>query len=197
MSLYYILDPNILADKRLTPVDFKVYCGLVSYMQSKTGRCFPRYATIAARIGVSKRSVQRSCQNLAKLHLITKKRLQSTNEYLLSQQFTLEQNITKKRVSSLSGYSERYKRNVLIKPFKYNYNTFNSNRSTFSPPGTDKPTLSYKGDTYEECGSEGHWHEFYCKKNGKKIKRHSFKNTIEEVQTSEKKFEAAAKRVVA
>ena len=57
--------------------------------------------------------------------------------------------------------------------------------------------LEYKGNIYEECGSEGHWNEYYCSKKGLKIRKHSFKNIIEEVETSRKKFEAAAKKAVA
>tara|TARA_E500000305_G_scaffold74871_1_gene60656 strand:- start:667 stop:1257 length:591 start_codon:yes stop_codon:yes gene_type:complete len=192
----------ILMDKRLTPIDFKVYCGLVSYMKAKDGKCFPRYATIAKRIGISKRSVQRSCQNLAKLNLITKKRLQSTNQYLLSQQYTLELSI-KKRVNRLTGYSEKTNRNVLIKPFKYNQyyskgrNVNNSNnRSIFSPHTTERLSIEYNGKTYKEMGKTGFWVEFRAS-DGSQIRKHSFKNTIEEVSTSKKKFDAAAEKAVA
>ena len=76
------------------------------------------------------------------------------------------------------------------------YNRSKKYNKTSSPP-TDKHSISYKGETFEEVGSEGHWHEFYSKKTGMKIRKHSFKNTIEEVQTSEKKFNAAAAKVVA
>ena len=189
-------------DKRLTVVDFKVYCGLVSYMKAKDGKCFPRYATIAARIGVSKRSVQRSCQNLANLNLITKKRLQSTNQYLLNQQHTLELSI-KKRVNRLTGYSEKTKRNVLIKPFEYNqsigkrrYVNNSNNRSMFSPHTTERHSIEYNGKTFKEKGKTGFWVE-YRASDGSEIRKHSFKNTIEEVKTSRKKFEAAAQKVVA
>nr|BAR34711.1 DnaD and phage-associated domain-containing protein [uncultured Mediterranean phage uvMED] len=189
-------------DKRLTPIDFKVYCGLVSYMKAKDGKCFPRYATIAKRIGISKRSVQRSCQNLANLKLITKKRLQSTNQYLLNQQHTLEISI-KKRVNRLTGFSEKTNRNVLVKPFKYNQyyskgrNVNNSNnRSMFSPHSTERHSIEYNGKKYKETGKEGFWVE-YAADDGSQIRKHSFKNTIEEVKSSRKKFEAAAEKAVA
>jgi hypothetical protein len=88
-------------------------------------------------------------------------------------------------------------RGILIKPSYITNNTRYRKRSTFSPPATDKQLLSYKGETFEQCGSEGHWNEYYSKKSGMKIRKHSFLNTIEEVQTSKKKFNAAAKKAVA
>ena len=201
MSYYFMGDLNILYDKRLTANDFKVYMCLVSFMKKEDGTAFPRYATVSKRCGLSKSSIQKSVKHLAKLNFITTKRLQSTNKYLLSQQLALETMIKKKQ-RMLSGNSESYNRRVLIKPYNYtntryknNVNNYNKNNNL--PPATDKPILVYKGDKYIESGKEGFWNEFYCKKNGNKIRKHSFKNIIEEVKTSEKKFNAAAEKAVA
>ena len=123
MSLFFVGDLNILADKRLSAIDKLVYFALVSYMKKENGVAFPRFATIAKRTGISKTSIQRSCQNLAKLKLVTIKRLQSTNQYLLSGQLALEK-IVKNRQRSLSDNSETPQRQVLIKPYNYTNNYF-------------------------------------------------------------------------
>jgi hypothetical protein len=195
MSLYFVGDLNILADKRLSSIDCRVYFALVSFMNVKNGKCFPRYATIQKRTGLSKSSIQRSINHLAKLQLVTKKRLSSTNEYLLSRQKILQETI-KKRVSGLVDLSDRSNRRVLLKPSYYNYSSRykNYNRS-FSDSGVAKPsideTLSYKGETYKKVGEEGHWLEY--SNQGRKIRKHKFKNIIEEEKPSKKKFNAAAK----
>ena len=201
MSYYFMGDLNILHEKRLTATDKLVYFTLVSFMKKEDGTAFPRYATVSKRCGLSKSSIQKSVKHLAKLNFITTKRLQSTNKYLLSQQLALE-TMVKKKQRMLSGNSESYNRRVLIKPYNYtntryknNVNNYNKNNNL--PPATDKPILVYKGDKYIESGKEGFWNEFYCKKNGNKIRKHSFKNIIEEVKTSEKKFNAAAEKAVA
>ena len=90
MSYFFVGDLNILKDKRLTPIDRLVYFSLVSFMSSKDGKCYPRYATIKRDLGISKASINRSVKHLAKLKLITVKRLSSTNLYLLTQQVELE-----------------------------------------------------------------------------------------------------------
>tara|TARA_E500000318_G_scaffold106468_1_gene114505 strand:- start:522 stop:1112 length:591 start_codon:yes stop_codon:yes gene_type:complete len=196
MSLYFVGDYNVMYNKKLSPIDKLVYYCLVGFMNAKDGKCYPRYATIKERTGISIASIQRSIKHLARHNLITVKRLASTNLYFLGNQKILQETI-KKRVITQSEGRDTSQRGILIKPSYITNNNRYRKRSTLSPPATDKHTLSYQGETFEEVGSEGHWHEFYSKKSGRKIRKHSFKNTIEEVKTSEKKFEAAAKRAVA
>jgi hypothetical protein len=201
MSYYFMGDPNILHEKRLTSNDKIVYFTLVSFMKKEDGIAFPRYATISKRCGLSRSSIQKSVKHLAKLKFITLKRLQSTNQYLLSQQLALETLIKKKQKMMLSGTSESYNRRVLIKPYnytntRYKNNVNNYHKSNSLPPTTEKPILVYKGKTYRESGKEGYWNE-YKSDDGDLIRKHSFKNTIEEVQTSKKKFNAAAEKAVA
>ena len=196
MSLYFVGNLNILADKKLSPIDKLVYFCLVSFMNVKDGKCYPRYATIKERTGISIASIQRSIKHLAKQNLITVKRLASTNLCFLGNQKLLQETIKKRVITQFEG-RDTSQRGILIKPSYITNNTRYRKRSTFSPPATDKPLLSYKGETFEQYGSEGHWHEFYSKKSGMKIRKHSFNNTIEEVETSKKKFSAAAKKAVA
>ena len=200
MSYYFMGDLNIMFDKRLPANDKLVYYCLVSFMKKEDGTAFPRYATISKRCGLSKSSIQKSVKHLAKLHLITKKRLQSTNKYLLSQQLALE-TMVKKKQRMLSGNSESYNRRVLIKPYNYTNNRFKNNVNNYNknnslPPTTEKPILVYKGKTYKEHGREGYWNEFIAD-DGDMIRKHSFKDIIEEVKTSKKKFNAAAEKAVA
>ena len=199
MSLYFVGDLNILADTKLTALDKLFYFALVSYMGKDTGKCFPRYETIKKRLGSSAgvRSIQRSCKNLARHKYITIKRLSSSNLYLLTRQLELEK-VIKKRVISLTGSSDRYNRRLLIKPSLYNQSRFNRKREFISPPQADEHSIEYKKQTFKESGREGHWIEFISDK-GKKIRKHSFKNIIEEIEENprKKKFEAAARKAVA
>ena len=196
MSLYFVGNLNILADKKLSPIDKLVYFCLVSFMNVKDGKCYPRYATIKERTGISIASIQRSIKHLAKQNLITVKRLASTNLYFLGNQKLLQETIKKRVITQFEG-RDTSQRGILIKPSYITNNNRYRKRPTFSPPATDKQLLSYKGETYEQRGSEGHWHEYYSVKSGKQIRKHSFLNTIEEVETSKKKFSAAAKKAVA
>ena len=202
MSLYFVGDLNILADKRLTYPDKLVYFALVSYMNAKDGKCFPRYATIKNRTGISISTIQKSIQHLAKLKLITKKRLPSTNLYLLTRQKILQETI-KKRVISLSEGRDMSQRGVLIEPsyitntrYKNNVNKFYNRK--FSRQGVanhSQDKLSYKGEEWNYCAEEGMWVEFKNKA-GDIIKKNKINNVIEEVKVSrsKKKFSAAAEK---
>ena len=179
MSYFFVGDLNILKDKRLTPIDRLVYFSLVSFMSSKDGKCYPRYATIKRDLGISKASINRSIKHLAKLKLITVKRLSSTNLYLLSQQIELEKNRIK-RLKSQFDRSDTSQRHLLIKPSLYNYNR-NVNkyhRGIFiSPPAANhsKSTIEYKGEKYEYCAEFGNYIEYRNKK-GVKIAKHKWKD---------------------
>ncbi len=191
MSYFFVGDLNILKDKRLTPIDRLVYFSLVSFMSSKDGKCYPRYATIKRDLGISKASINRSIKHLAKLKLITVKRLSSTNLYLLTQQVELEKNRIK-RLKSQFDSTDVSQRHLLIKPSLYNYNR-NVNKyqrgKFISPPVANhsKTTIEYKGEKYEYCAEFGNYIE-YRNKNGDKIAKHKWK-----VNEPIKKFSAIEK----
>ena len=178
MSYFFVGDLNILKDKRLTPIDRLVYFSLVSFMSSKDGKCYPRYATIKRDLGISKASINRSVKHLAKLKLITVKRLSSTNLYLLSQQVELEKNRIK-RLKSQFDRSDVSQSNLLIKPSLYNYNR-NVNKyqrgKFISPPSANhsQTTIEYEGEKYEYCAEFGNYIE-YRNKQGVKIAKHKWK----------------------
>tara|TARA_R100001129_G_scaffold32796_1_gene22066 strand:+ start:398 stop:973 length:576 start_codon:yes stop_codon:yes gene_type:complete len=176
MSLYFVGDINILADKRLSSIDVRVYFALVSFMNKADGKCYPRYATIQKRTGLSRRSIQRSVKHLAKLKLISMKRLSSSNLYLLTRQKILQETI-QKRVRRLVGSSDEPNSRLLVKLPYLTKNRFNNrnnyNRSSSYTP-VAKHSIEYEGETYIECGREGHYVE-YQNKRGDRIKRHTFK----------------------
>ena len=178
MSYFFVGDLNILKDKRLTPIDRLVYFSLVSFMSSKDGKCYPRYATIKRDLGISKASINRSVKHLAKLKLITVKRLSSTNLYLLTQQIELEKNRIK-RLKSQFDSTDVSQRHLLIKPSLYNYNR-NVNKyhrgKFISPPVANhsQTTIEYEGEKYEYCAEFGNYIE-YRNKNGDKIAKHKWK----------------------
>ena len=178
MSYFFVGDLNILKDKRLTPIDRLVYFSLVSFMSSKDGKCYPRYSTIKRDLGISKASINRSVKHLAKLKLITVKRLSSTNLYLLTQQVELEKNRIK-RLKSQFDSTDVSQRHLLIKPSLYNYNR-NVNKyqrgKFISPPVANhsKTTIEYKGEKYEYCAEFGNYIE-YRNKQGVKIAKHKWK----------------------
>mgnify|MGYP003679666753 FL=1 len=191
MSYFFVGDLNILKDKRLTPIDRLVYFSLVSFMSSKDGKCYPRYATIKRDLGISKASINRSVKHLAKLKLITVKRLSSTNLYLLSQQIELEKNRIK-RLKSQFDSTDVSQRHLLIKPSLYNYNR-NVNKyqrgKFISPPSANhsQTTIEYEGEKYEYCAEFGNYIE-YRNKQGVKIAKHKWK-----VNEPIKKFSAIEK----
>ena len=200
-SLYFVGDLNILADKRLSGSDKLVYFCLVSFMNVKDGKCYPRYNTIRKRTGLSERTIQRSVKYLAKLQLITIKRQRSTNLYLLTRQKTLQETI-KKRVSSQIVFSDKTNWRLLKEPSyitKYKNNNRYVNKN-FSGGWIGKPinklTLEYKGEKYKEIGTIDHFVEYENSK-GDRIRKHKFKDIIEEEKPSKKKFNAAAERQLA
>ena len=192
MSYFFVGDLNILKDKRLTPIDRLVYFSLVSFMSSKDGKCYPRYATIKRDLGISKASINRSVKHLAKLKLLTVKRLSSTNLYLLTQQLELEKNRIK-RLKSQFDRSDVSQSNLLIKPSLYNYNTRNVNKyhrgKFISPPSANhsQTTIEYEGNKYEYFAEESEWIEYRNKK-GEVIAKHKWK-----VNEPIKKFNAIEK----
>jgi len=192
LSYFFVGDLNILKDKRLTPIDRLVYFSLVSFMSSKDGKCYPRYATIKRDLGISKASINRSIKHLAKLKLLTVKRLSSTNLYLLTQQLELEKNRIK-RLKSQFDRSDVSQSNLLIKPSLYNYNTRNVNKyhrgKFISPPSANhsQTTIEYEGNKYEYFAEESEWIEYRNKK-GEVIAKHKWK-----VNEPIKKFNAIEK----
>jgi predicted transcriptional regulator len=198
MSLFFVADNKVLDDDKLSSNDKVIYYKLVSYMNRHTGSCFPRHATISKAIGLSRSTIYRSVLHLAKLGYVKVKRKSSTNEYYLPKQVILENarkklivdNYVSNRSNNVSGVTD-------INKTKYNYYRKNNNRNyynrSYSNRGVANHTLKtfvYKGETYKNIGEEGHFMEF-SGKDGKRIRKHKFKNLIEVIKPR-KKIDAAA-----
>ena len=82
----FLIERSILFDVRLNPIDFRVYCFLISQMNKETGTCKLSYKIIFSSIGTSRASVWRSVKHLKKLKLIKVKRLSNCSLYTLHTQ---------------------------------------------------------------------------------------------------------------
>ena len=198
MSLFFVADNKVLDDDKLSSNDKVIYFKLVSYMNRHTGSCFPRHATISKAIGLSRSTIYRSVLHLAKLGYVKVKRKSSTNEYYLPKQVILE-NARKKLI--VDNYVSNRSNNVSsltdINKTKYNYYRNKNNRNYYNRSYSDRgvanhtiKTFVYKGETYKNIGEEGHFMEF-SGKDGKRIRKHKFKDIIEVIKPR-KKFNAAA-----
>jgi hypothetical protein len=109
---------------------------------------------------------------------------------------------TTKPGQTTASYSTRFSKEILklLKPYNYTNNRYKNNVNNYNknnslPPATEKPTIEYKGKTYKEHGREGYWNEFIAD-DGDMIRKHSFKNIIEEKKTSKNRFNAAAEKII-
>tara|TARA_R110000803_G_scaffold85859_1_gene152270 strand:+ start:170 stop:757 length:588 start_codon:yes stop_codon:yes gene_type:complete len=195
MSFFFVGDLSVVKDVRLSSNDKIVYFTLVGYMNHKTGKCYPRYSTIKNDTGISRSSIQRATQHLAKLGYLTIKRLASTNLYLLTQQMVLEKTRID-HVKSQADTTHSSQRDLLIKPLyktSNRYNKFNSYQGARYSPPTAKHTgtsIEYKGEQYEYIAEYGDSIE-YRNKNGDKIAKHKWKK-----DEPIKKFDAIVKVAV-
>ena len=158
---FFIADEGILKSKLLTPADKLVYFALVSFYNRKTKTCYPRFQTIADRLGCGKQTVQRSVARLKKLNIIITTRKQSTLEYKLPLH---EKLLTSSRVvkfdmsdkSNMIGINKT----KLIKPYSY-YNYKNRYSENSTPLPVQKKDFEYNGIQLKYYASEGFLDEFH------------------------------------
>jgi hypothetical protein len=194
---FFIGDIDILEDERLSANDKLVYFALACYMNRATGTCFPRMATIAKRVGISRCAVSRAVTHLQSLKIISKKRLSSTNEYSLERQ-NLLLNSNRIRVMSPKATTDVANSSILIRPNIYNQNTgyrnYNSYKNNnFSNRGglidTVNITIKYNNKDLKLVGSEG-LEEFYKDKEGKRYRKNKLNNKIVEIAEHRRKKDA-------
>ena len=198
MSLFFVADNKVLDDDKLSSNDKVIYYKLVSYMNRHTGSCFPRHATISKAIGLSRSTIYRSVLHLAKLGYVKVKRKSSTNEYYLPKQVILENarkklivdNYVSNRSNNVSSLTDINKTTNNYYRNKNNRNFYNRSYSNRGVANHTPKTFVYKGETYNNIGEEGHFMEF-SGKDGKKIRKHKFKDIIEVIKPR-KKFDTAA-----
>jgi hypothetical protein len=194
---FFIGDIDILEDERLSANDKLVYFALACYMNRATGTCFPRMATIAKRVGISRCAVSRAVTHLQSLKIISKKRLSSTNEYSLERQ-NLLLNSNRIRAMSPKATTDVANSSILIRPNIYNQNTgyrnYNSYKNNnFSNRGglidTVNITIKYNNKDLKLVGSEG-LEEFYKDKEGKRYRKNKLNNKIVEIAEHRRKKDA-------
>jgi hypothetical protein len=194
---FFIGDIDILEDERLSANDKLVYFALACYMNRATGTCFPRMATIAKRVGLSRSAVSRAVTHLQSLKVISKKRLSSTNEYsMIRQNLLLKSN----RIREMSPIATTDVANssILIRPNIYNqnrgyrkYNNYKDNN--FSNMGglinSVNITIKYNNKDLKLIGTEG-LDEFYKDKEGKRYRKNKVDNKIVEIAEHRRKKDA-------
>ena len=84
MNNHFLLDVDVLTDKRLTAIDRIVYFALVTMTDKDKDRLIVKYSEIKRLIGLSIPSIQRSIKYLNRIKLIKKIRKSCGCEYTLN-----------------------------------------------------------------------------------------------------------------
>ena len=84
MHNQFLLDVDILTDKRLSAIDRIVYFALVTMTDKDKDRLIVKYSEVKRLIGLSKSSIQRSIKYLNRIKLIKKIRKSCGCEYSLN-----------------------------------------------------------------------------------------------------------------
>ena len=84
MHNQFILDVDILTDKRLSAIDSIVYFALIIITDKDKDKLVVKYSEVKKLIGLSKSSIQRSIKYLNRIKLIKKIRKSNGCEYILN-----------------------------------------------------------------------------------------------------------------
>lgn len=84
MNNQFLIDVDILTDKRLSAIDRIVYFALVTMIHKDKDRLIVKYSEVKRLIGLSKSSIQRSIKYLNRIRLIKKIRKSYGCEYTLN-----------------------------------------------------------------------------------------------------------------
>ena len=80
-------EEKVMQDPRTSVTDFGVFCGILTHINGKTGRCFPGIALIAQTAKVSTKTVKRSMKALAEtghIHVVHGRRYHGSNHYIFT-----------------------------------------------------------------------------------------------------------------
>tara|TARA_B100000989_G_scaffold282309_1_gene247249 strand:- start:1082 stop:1678 length:597 start_codon:yes stop_codon:yes gene_type:complete len=184
---FFIGDEIVLKHSKLSVTDKMVYFCLITFYNRKTAACYPRIATIAKRLNVSKRTVQRSLARLKTLNFLQIKRKQSTNEYVLIKQQQLL-NSFRGAMGVVSDVPNMVGINRTI--YNRTNSNFKKNKSHFSnfkAGGVAKPInkIIFNGITLKYFGSEGLKDE-YRGSDGELYTRNKLNDKIEKVVSKKK-----------
>ena len=100
------------------PDTIKPYClvvlvCLLKFVNTKSGKCYPRRSTISSMTGLSNSSIYRATEELKKVKIIHIKRLPSTLLYIIEPKFIFG-DMSNRKVSGLIDISDTSNRQVLI-----------------------------------------------------------------------------------
>ena len=121
-------EEKVMQDPRTSVTDFGVFCGILTHINGKTGRCFPGIALIAQTAKVSTKTVKRSMKALAEtghIHVVYGRRYHGSNHYIFTALAGLLQDIVSPPEDILSS------REGLRVP---SWRTFCPDERTQSPP---------------------------------------------------------------
>ena len=191
---FFIGDEIVLKHSNLSVSDKLVYFCLVTFYNRKTAACYPRIATIAERLKLSKRTVQRSLAKLKKNNLLQIRRKQSTNEYILIRQQQLLKQYKDNTISFRSDKSYLSDTPNMVGINRTIYNRTNSNfknkykkYNNFKAGGVAKPidTILYNNQKLKYFASEGLKDE-YRDPSGAIYTKDKITNKIEKVVSKKK-----------
>lgn len=108
-----------------------VYLSLMKYAwKTNNYKCAVRYSTIAKDTCCSKMTVRRTINTLAKLNIISVKRLPSANEYQINTIFLRSEGVSKLNTHYARGYKSEHSGGIKLNTINRNNNNININRSS-------------------------------------------------------------------
>lgn len=107
-----------------------VYLSLMKYAwKTNDYKCAVRYSTIAKDTKCSKMTVRRTINTLAKLNIISVKRLPSANEYQINTIFLRSEGVSKVNTHSTRGYKSEHSEGIKLNTINRNINNINKGSS--------------------------------------------------------------------
>lgn len=108
-----------------------VYLSLMKYAwKTNNYKCAVRYSTIAKDTCCSKMTVRRTINTLAKLNIISVKRLPSANEYQINTIFLRSEGVSKVNTHYARGYKSEHSGGIKLNTINRNNNNINIDRSS-------------------------------------------------------------------
>jgi len=106
------------------PDTIKPYClvvlvCLLKFVNTKSGKCYPRRSTISSMTGLSNSTIYKATEELKKVKIIHTKRLPSTLLYIIEDRF-ISGDMRNKKVSGVINTSDMRNRDVLKELTYYN-----------------------------------------------------------------------------
>jgi hypothetical protein len=114
---------------------FAVLAVLLRFADKNTGKCHPRLVLMADMLGVSRQTIYRSINLMIKNKMLIKKRLRSTNLYVINPIFMIndiKNDVSNSNINVTNSYMDVTNRQVLVKPSNYpsNYPIKNNKQIT-------------------------------------------------------------------